>query len=163
RAGSGPEDLDTETSPGYAGYPILALPVGAALLAAGYELLRGRPFDRTSVLLGFGVVGALAVREAFAVADIRRYARQVAVPGALVVHVRDVGERRELERSLHRLASTDQLTGLANRRHLMRTLTAMRAEPRPSGAVLIIDLDGFTAVNDLRGHEVGDAVLVEAA
>ena len=85
--------------------------------------------------------------------------RAVPEVGALVVHVRDIGERRELERSLHRLASTDQLTGLANRKELLRTLAALGQ----SGSVLVIDLDGFTAVNDVRGHDAGDAVLVEAA
>jgi len=89
--------------------------------------------------------------------------RAVPEVGALVVHVRDIGERRELERSLHRMASTDQLTGLANRQELIRTVAAMLAVPGQPGAVLVIDLDGFTAVNDVRGHETGDAVLVEVA
>ncbi len=90
---------------------------------------------------------------------------QRAVPevGALVIHLRDVGERRELERTLHRMAFTDQLTGLANRRQLLRTVTAMRGVPGQPGALLVIELDGFTAVNDVRGHEVGDAVLIEVA
>jgi diguanylate cyclase (GGDEF)-like protein/PAS domain S-box-containing protein len=90
---------------------------------------------------------------------------QRAVPevGALVVHLRDIGERRELERTLHRMTFTDQLTGLANRRELLRTLSAMRGVPGQPGAVIVIDLDGFTAVNDVRGHEVGDAVLIEVA
>jgi diguanylate cyclase (GGDEF)-like protein/PAS domain S-box-containing protein len=83
--------------------------------------------------------------------------------GALVIHVRDVGERRELERRMHRLASTDQLTGLANRKELLHRLSDLRGKPGGSGAVLVIDLDGFTAVNDVRGHDAGDAVLVEAA
>src|SRR5437762_3995424 len=77
--GIGRDDVDD--SPGYPGYPVLAAPVGAALLVAGYHLLRGGDFDGVSIGLGFGVVGALAVREAFAVADIRRYARRVAVQG----------------------------------------------------------------------------------
>jgi diguanylate cyclase (GGDEF)-like protein/PAS domain S-box-containing protein len=89
--------------------------------------------------------------------------RTVPEVGALVVHVRDIGARRELERSLHRLASTDQLTGLANRKELLRRIAALRSAPGEPGAVLVIDLDGFTAVNDVRGHDVGDAVLVEAA
>jgi len=83
--------------------------------------------------------------------------REVPEVGTLVVHVRDIGERRELERSLHRMASTDQLTGLANRRELIRALSAMRG----TGSVLVIDLDGFAGVNDLHGHETGDAVLIE--
>jgi diguanylate cyclase (GGDEF)-like protein/PAS domain S-box-containing protein len=89
--------------------------------------------------------------------------RSVPEVGALVVHLRDVGERRQLERTLHRMSFTDQLTGLANRRELMRTLDAMHAVPGQPGAVIVVDLDGFTAVNDVRGHEVGDAVLIEVA
>jgi diguanylate cyclase (GGDEF)-like protein/PAS domain S-box-containing protein len=87
--------------------------------------------------------------------------RDVPAVGALVVHVRDVGERRELERTLQRMAFTDQLTGLANRREALRTLAARRLED--SGCVLAVDLDGLTGVNDVRGHEVGDAVLIEVA
>jgi diguanylate cyclase (GGDEF)-like protein/PAS domain S-box-containing protein len=83
--------------------------------------------------------------------------------GALVVHVRDVGERKHLERTLHRLAFTDQLTGLPNRRELMRTIVAQRTVDGHPGALLVIDLHGMTGVNDLRGREVGDAVLIEVA
>ncbi|MEO3781346.1 EAL domain-containing protein [Micromonospora sp. B11E3] len=86
--------------------------------------------------------------------------RGVPEVGALVLHVRDVGERRRLERVVHRLAATDQLTGLANRRELLRELAARRAGP---GALLVVDLHGLGAVNDGRGRAVGDAVLVEVA
>ena len=60
---------------------------------------------------------------------------QRAVPevAALVVHVRDVGERRHLERTLHSLSYIDQLTGLANRRALMRDLLAYRRRRRAAG------------------------------
>jgi diguanylate cyclase (GGDEF)-like protein len=127
----------------------------------------------TAVIAGWpteptrGVLVAARLRDGFghwretesSVSDLR------AVPevGALVVHVRDVGERRELEQRLQRLTSTDQLTGLANRKELLRRLSALRAAPGQAGAVLVIDLDGFTAINDVRGHDAGDAVLVEAA
>ncbi|MGW1057485.1 putative bifunctional diguanylate cyclase/phosphodiesterase [Micromonospora rubida] len=79
---------------------------------------------------------------------------------ALALHVRDVGERRRLERAVHRLAATDQLTGLANRRELLRELAARRGGP---GALLVVDLHGLGAVNDGRGHAVGDVVVVEVA
>ena len=88
---------------------------------------------------------------------------QRAVPevAALVVHVRDVGERRHLERALHRLSYTDQLTGLANRRALMRDLLAYRRRPGQQGTLLVIDLHGLAEINDSKGRETGDAVLIE--
>ncbi|UQU66140.1 EAL domain-containing protein [Couchioplanes caeruleus] len=90
-------------------------------------------------------------------------ADQRAVPevAALVVHVRDVGERRHLERALHRLSYTDQLTGLANRRALMRDLLEFRRRPGQQGTLLVIDLHGLAEINDSRGRETGDAVLIE--
>ncbi|GIE93762.1 putative bifunctional diguanylate cyclase/phosphodiesterase [Paractinoplanes rishiriensis] len=90
---------------------------------------------------------------------------QRAVPevAALVVHVRDVGERKHLERTLHRMSYTDQLTGLANRRALMRDLLAFRRRAGQQGTLLVIDLHGLSTINDSRGRETGDAVLVEVA
>ena len=77
------------------------------------------------------------------------------------VHIRDIAERKEMERTLHRLAYADPLTGLANRRHMLMSIVAQRGAPRAPGALLVIELDGFNAVNDVRGFDIGDAVLVE--
>ncbi|MBY8870838.1 EAL domain-containing protein [Micromonospora sp. PLK6-60] len=85
--------------------------------------------------------------------------RGVAEVGALVLHMRDVGERRRLERAVHRFAATDQLTGLANRVELLRALAAGRR----TGALLVVDLHGVGGVNDTSGRAAGDAVLVQAA
>lgn len=65
-------------------------------------------------------------------------------------------------RELSELALTDPLTGLANRRALFEALrrelaSALRQE-RPL-TVLVLDLDGFKAVNDQHGHDEGDRVL----
>ena len=87
--------------------------------------------------------------------------RSVPEVAALVVHVRDIGERRHLERTLHKLSSTDQLTGLANRRALMRELLAHRRRAGQPGTLLVIDLHGLAEINDSRGRETGDAVLIE--
>jgi diguanylate cyclase (GGDEF)-like protein/PAS domain S-box-containing protein len=90
---------------------------------------------------------------------------QRAVPevAALVVHVRDVGERKHLERTLHKLSYSDQLTGLANRRALMRDLLARRQRAGRPGTLLVIDLHGLAEVNDSKGRETGDAVLIEVS
>nr|WP_240948302.1 sensor domain-containing phosphodiesterase [Planosporangium mesophilum] len=80
---------------------------------------------------------------------------------AFVVHIRDIGDRRAMERTLHQMAFTDQLTGLANRRELLRAVAAARSAREPAGAVLIIEPDGLTVLNDLHGREFGDAVLIE--
>ena len=70
--------------------------------------------------------------------------------------------RAAAERRLAHLASTDALTGLANRRRLDDTLEAewrrgMRAKSPVS--LLMIDVDHFKAFNDTYGHQAGDAVL----
>lgn len=59
------------------------------------------------------------------------------------------------------LAATDQLTGLANRRGIDQMLRE-RAKACPF-TVVLLDLDGFKAVNDHYGHHAGDLVLEEAA
>jgi two-component system cell cycle response regulator len=56
-------------------------------------------------------------------------------------------------------ASTDPLTGLGNRRHLMGDLARVIEEGRPA-ALAIFDLDGFKDYNDRFGHPAGDALLV---
>jgi diguanylate cyclase (GGDEF)-like protein len=60
------------------------------------------------------------------------------------------------------LALLDDLTGVGNRRHLVQRLTEECARSERSGeafALLVIDLDGFKAVNDTHGHAAGDACL----
>jgi diguanylate cyclase len=74
-------------------------------------------------------------------------------------------QRQELEISLERiqlLATQDELTGLANRRHTMSLLKAEQARQKrtqnPLGLVMI-DLDHFKRINDDYGHQAGDVVL----
>lgn len=65
-----------------------------------------------------------------------------------------------------RLALTDPLTGLSNRRHALPALSRMLGEAGPGGsgcAVMLLDLDHFKQVNDTFGHAAGDDVLTEVA
>ncbi|WP_018350788.1 putative bifunctional diguanylate cyclase/phosphodiesterase [Longispora albida] len=86
--------------------------------------------------------------------------RHVPQVGGLVMHSRDVTERKRLERELAQMAFTDPLTGLGNRRALLSTLAEVRGR---TCTLLTLDLDGFKNVNDVRGHDVGDAVLAQVA
>lgn len=94
--------------------------------------------------------------------------RVTAVDGgaAAVVTAQDITQHVRLSASLRRLATTDHLTGLANRRLFYEfgndLLSRMRKGSR-QGAVLLIDLDRFKEVNDTWGHSIGDSVLIQAA
>jgi diguanylate cyclase len=72
----------------------------------------------------------------------------------------------ESNRRLTVLATTDELTGLPNRRMLSEQLSLALARARRGGlavALLSVDLDGFKSVNDSLGHAYGDQLLVEVA
>ncbi len=78
----------------------------------------------------------------------------------------DVTLRVEEDRRTRHEADTDPLTGLANRRALERTLAGALARAGARGrvaAVLMLDLNGFKAINDSHGHAAGDAALREVA
>lgn len=72
-----------------------------------------------------------------------------------------MAEKRAKEEAI-REATTDHLTGLANRRQLLGRLSSLlQTEPAEEGvlAVLFIDLDRFKQINDIHGHKAGDQVL----
>jgi len=78
----------------------------------------------------------------------------------------DMTELKRVERRLAELASTDSLTGLANRHQFDASLDQALARAQRSGAglaLMFLDLDHFKDINDSLGHAAGDAVLVEFA
>ncbi|MCW2682664.1 MAG: hypothetical protein JWP33_577 [Blastococcus sp.] len=80
--------------------------------------------------------------------------------GRRVLYLRDVTTRARRERELERMAYTDHLTGLPNRAMLFEEMAAPSSAQR---CLLVLDLDGFKAVNDVAGHEAGDQLLIEVA
>jgi diguanylate cyclase (GGDEF)-like protein/PAS domain S-box-containing protein len=78
----------------------------------------------------------------------------------------DITERVEMARELERLATTDPLTGLANRRRFDERLDAELARAARSGeplSLLLCDVDRFKAFNDRYGHVEGDRCLARVA
>lgn len=78
----------------------------------------------------------------------------------------DITEHKRHQTLLGHLATHDELTLIANRRGLIQELTRRLDQARryhESGALLLLDLDGFKAINDREGHSAGDALLVRTA
>lgn len=72
--------------------------------------------------------------------------------------IRDIEARKRTESELERAASTDQLTGIANRRAFFARFDA-RPEGERNGILIVADLDHFKTINDRFGHHVGDVAL----
>lgn len=74
--------------------------------------------------------------------------------------------RRKAESEVERLAFYDPLTNLPNRRllqdHLKQSL-AITGRSHNHGAVLFVDIDNFKTLNDTKGHNMGDLLLIEVA
>jgi diguanylate cyclase (GGDEF)-like protein len=123
----------------YAFIPMIAMAASAA-----YHLVQDGRFDALAITAGSIEGLALVTRQYLTLHDMRGYAARLA----------------EREAHFRELAHTDPLTGLANRRGLMGALASAVAAGE-TVVLLSLDLDGFKHVNDMRGHDVGDAVLAE--
>ncbi|PZP39882.1 MAG: hypothetical protein DI585_02670 [Pseudomonas fluorescens] len=147
----------------------------AAVLAVG----AGLTFAASSVLgvivTVIGVLGfiALLARQDAAALETLRHAVEKLESGSVpeVPNLKRNDEIGTLAASIGRLgkadkaaqqASTDPLTGLANRRGVLQKMEAAFKRQQPL-ALLYIDLDKFKPVNDTYGHEAGDAVLRKVA
>jgi len=120
------------------------VPVAAAIGAAVLRMIIFHVTDNTSIFMAAVVGSLVAARQMLANTAAHRYAHKLA----------------EREAYFKEMAFTDALTGLGNRRQLMRILYD-QAVGGPACVLLAVDLDGFKNVNDMRGHDVGDAVLAE--
>lgn len=78
----------------------------------------------------------------------------------------DITEKKTLQGELHRLATTDVLTGVSNRRHFFEIaqldFEQARREDLPL-TFLLLDVDDFKKINDRHGHQIGDRVLQRLA
>jgi len=130
---------------------LLFIGLGVAVISGllDHRFFGGAPVERSLIL-------ALVINAVLVVFGWRRH-RAVEVE----MHGRSAAEERA-----RMLASRDPLTGFLNRRSLSEAGAALlRAASRREQAValMIVDLDHFKMVNDMHGHEIGDAVLRAAA
>ncbi|HLL67173.1 MAG TPA: bifunctional diguanylate cyclase/phosphodiesterase [Micromonosporaceae bacterium] len=139
------------------------------VMAAPAELAWERP--GMTVLPMLAMVAATAIRPLYAghidgisVGAGALMALAVAGQQALVRHDirRDAVRLARSEAHFRVMAHTDALTGLGNRRALLASLES-ETDRQHRCVLLAIDLDGFKNVNDIRGHDAGDAVLIEVA
>lgn len=85
---------------------------------------------------------------------------------ALIGVIQDITARHALEEALRRSATHDELTGIANRagfnQAIEHRIVRARNQREPL-ALILLDLDGFKAVNDTHGHAAGDRLLQQIA
>jgi diguanylate cyclase (GGDEF)-like protein/PAS domain S-box-containing protein len=83
-------------------------------------------------------------------------------PAGLIGVMVDISRQKSLETELRKLATTDALTGVFNRRHFMeesQEMTAVARRHQRDLSVMMLDIDHFKRINDTFGHPVGDLAI----
>jgi diguanylate cyclase (GGDEF)-like protein len=146
------------------------------------RLVRGRQLtnDLMSQLDAFenaerGVLAQRRARSDLATARSDKFQKVLTVTGILLLAIGMIASailrgaiyrEEEARTELKRLVTTDELTGLANRRELFSSLDRMIAQSRRSHrplALAVLDIDRFKLVNDTYGHPAGDEVIRRVA
>ncbi len=136
----------------------------ALLLLAGFGLLAW--FVAQSILSPLRRLTDAAAEVAAGNLDIKLQTKGRDELGLAIRVFNDMVVRlRESRELLQRISTTDALTGLANRRHLMDILALQFQRFQRNGipfSLLMVDIDHFKRINDTYGHLAGDAVLERA-
>jgi len=106
--------------------------------------------------------GSIMLGELQVIPHVDQQGRVVQILGV----TRDISEQRHYEAELSRLAVTDPLTGVWNRRQgeqLFRSDFEGCMGRGPALSLLLLDIDRFKTINDTWGHQTGDRVLIEVA
>jgi diguanylate cyclase (GGDEF)-like protein len=149
-------DLDAALPPGSAVSACEDVAI-ASLVPEGTELLV--PIDAGAERMALMVLGPRISGKAYGRAE-HELAGTLSFAAAIAL------KNSELVEQLHSAATTDQLTGLLNRRAIEERLQAELSRAtrhQLKTTIILIDLDRFKDINDTQGHAAGDRVLVEVA
>lgn len=81
----------------------------------------------------------------------------------ILIIVRDITERKEMEDKLKYYSYHDSLTGLYNRAFFNEQMLMLAQKPSAKAGIIMCDIDGLKFVNDTLGHDKGDTLLINAA
>lgn len=94
--------------------------------------------------------------------EVRSRAIELKGEAALVTVVRDITEHKKIQEYLHKIANTDALTGIGNRRYFLeqgKNEFARAVRYHQTLSLIMMDIDKFKSINDTYGHDIGDLAL----
>jgi len=95
--------------------------------------------------------------------EITLTASQIGGEGRVLAVIRDIGDRKEIEKRLKYLSAHDSLTGLYNRAHFETEFERISKGRKYPISIIVSDLDGLKMINDTHGHAAGDQLIKNAA